>query len=369
MTYPLESELFTAIAWVGLACMLLAGWYCDWKAPALAALERVLAPVTARGPRRIGPYLLGDRLGAGGMGEVYRARHSRWGRPCAIKVLPRNAPERDRNRFETEAQITARLRHPNTVSVHDYGRAPDGTSYYVMELLDGVTLERLVEQHGAQAPARVIPILRQLCAALTEAHGRGLVHRDIKPANVLLCGEGSDEPGRVKLLDFGLVTQIPNADHPSQSTNAVVGTPLYMSPEAIRAPETVGVRSDLYGLGAVAYFLLTGAPVFNGATVIEVCSQHLHSEPRPLMLAAPYVVSRELESLVLDCLAKDPARRPTSAAELAARLARCPDAAIWSPVEPLAQTEEVEGRASGAILIEGRFPGLPCARLERRACA
>lgn len=368
MTYPLQFELTAAVMLLGLGTiMALTGWYCGWEAAARAAVERVLEPVMAR-PRRVGPYVLGDRLGAGGMGEVYRARHPESTRPCAIKLLPRDAPERDRVRLETEAQITARLRHPNTVSVYDYGRAPDGTSYYVMELLDGVTLQRLVEQHGAQTPARVIPILLQLCAALTEAHGRGLVHRDIKPENVLLCGDGG-EVETVKLLDFGLVKQIRDGAEPGPSASAVVGTPLYMSPEAIRAPETVSARSDLYGLGAVAYFLLTGAPVFDGESIVEVCSHHLHSEPRRLSLVSGHGVSRQLESVVLECLAKDPARRPVSAAELAERLTRCPEAGTCNSVESRGDTEQRESCSSFAILIEGRFPGFERSGAEQRACA
>lgn len=363
MIHFFESHLAGAVLLSVLAvCMLLAAGDARGEGAPLALLGRFLRSVRASRPRRVGPYVLGSKLGAGAMGEVYRARHPRRRRPCALKVLRRDAPERDQRRFELEAQITARLRHPNTVSVYDYGRAADGTAYYAMELLDGVTLSQLVEQHGAQPPARVIPILLQLCAALSEAHGRGLVHRDIKPDNVLLCDEG----GAVKLLDFGLVTRITD---PPESTSAVVGTPLYMSPEAIRAPETVSARSDLYGLGAVAYFLLTGAPVFGGESVVEVCRQHLHVEPRRLWLAAGHVVSRELERVVLDCLAKNPARRPASAAELAARLGRCPDLFACGVVDAPDPAVVSGGRSSGATLIEGRFPPVSRASAERRACA
>lgn len=367
MTHLFESHLSGAALLAGLfVCVLLAAGYDGREAAAQAVLSRLGRLLRARRPRRVGPYVLGDKLGAGAMGEVYRARHPRWRRPCAIKMLRRGAPERDQRRFELEAQITSRLRHPNTVSVYDYGRAPDGTAYYVMELLDGVTLEQLVQQHGAQPPARVIPILLQLCAALTEAHGRGLVHRDIKPDNVLLCNEPSAR-STVKLLDFGLVTQLAKPADPAESASAVVGTPLYMSPEAIRAPETVSAQSDLYGLGAVAYFLLTGAPVFEGESIVEVCGQHLHAEPRRLLLAAGHMVSRELERAVLDCLAKDPARRPASAAELAARLVRCPDVATRRPLEPHGRAADIEACSGAAVLIEGRFPRRLTA--ERRACA
>ena len=272
--------------------------------------------------RRIGPYRLGAKIGQGGMGEVYRAWHMAERRWCAVKLLPRGASQRDRNRFAQEVQLTARLRHPNTIAIHDYGQAADGTPYYAMELLEGATLQRLVEEQGAQPPSRVIDILLQLCAALAEAHSAGLVHRDIKPDNVFLCHRagGGD---LVKLLDFGLVKQLTSGAPVNQSLQFVVGTPLYLSPEAIDTPERVGPRSDLYALGAVAYFLLTGSPVFSGDNAIEVCHQHLYAVPKSPSLVRGQSIDEELENIVIACLAKDPRERPATATGLAEMLLRC----------------------------------------------
>jgi eukaryotic-like serine/threonine-protein kinase len=293
-----------------------AGWF--WTLGARFSSE----PVAGAGrPARLGPYLLGDKIGEGSMGEVYRAYHAANGGWRAVKLLPRHASARERERFEKEARLGAALRHPNAVSIYDRGQAPDGTCYYAMELLEGQTLQELVERQGPQSPERVIRILMQLCAALDEAHGLGLVHRDIKPDNVLLTGEGL---GVAKLIDFGLVEQIGEMAR-GQAPGTVVGTPLYLSPEAIVAPETVDARSDLYGLGALAYFLLRGAPVFHGRSVVEVCGHHLHTAPEPLSGLLGETLPPELERIVLACLAKDPAARPSSAADLRLRLARCLD--------------------------------------------
>lgn len=291
------------------AGLLLLGW--AWAR--LAGVHG--APATQ--PQQLGPYTLANKIGAGAMGEVYRAWHPVLGGWRAVKLLPRDASARDRQRFEKEARLGAELSHPNTVSIFDRGEARDGTCYYAMELLDGVNLQQLIEREGRQSPQRVVQILMQLCAALEEAHGKGLVHRDIKPENVLLTGDGRDV---AKLIDFGLVEQV-GAVANTSSLDVLVGTPLYMAPEAIVAPETVDARSDLYGLGAVAYFLLSGAPVFGGRSVVEVCSHHLHTAPERLSAVLGGALSPELEAIVLDCLAKDPAARPASAAELRQRLA------------------------------------------------
>jgi serine/threonine-protein kinase len=316
MATLIDSTLLGSALILGLAlCLMLAAWL--WVQEA-----RLAAPVAAMArPEQLGPYRLEDKIGQGAMGEVYRAYHSTLGSWRAVKLLPRHASERDRQRFEKEARLGAALSHPNTVSIYDRGQAADGTCYYAMELLEGVSLQALVEREGPQSPERVIRILLQLCAALDEAHGLGLVHRDIKPDNVLLTGDGL---GVAKLIDFGLVEQIGAMDQ-GHGLGSVVGTPLYLSPEAIVAPETVGARSDLYGLGAVAYFLLRGAPVFQGRSVVEVCSHHLHSAPEPLSVALGEAVPAELERIVLGCLAKDPAARPASASELRLRLERCLD--------------------------------------------
>jgi hypothetical protein len=281
--------------------------------------------------RRLGQYTLDEKIGEGGMGEVYRASHAMLRRPTAIKLLSgKHVSDEQTRRFEKEVQLTARLTHPNTISIYDYGRTPEGTFYYAMELLDGITLEQLVERHGVQPPGRVIHILLQFCGALREAHEAGLIHRDVKPANAVLCCRGGLFD-IIKVLDFGLVKQIAGDGPGSLSnTGAIVGTPLFMSPEEIASPESVGARSDLYSLGAVAYYLLSGVPVFEGSNVIEVCGHHLHTPPVPPSRRAPRPVPRDLETIVLDCLAKDPDARPASAQHLAERLRRCADAGAWS---------------------------------------
>jgi serine/threonine-protein kinase len=272
--------------------------------------------------RRLGPYTLGAKIGEGAMGEVFRARHRMLRRWCAIKFLPHDVTAHERRRFEQEVRLTAQLSHPNTVAVHDYGRAPDGRFYYAMELLDGISLQQLVQREGPQPAERVIHILAQVCGALGEAHAQGLVHRDIKPSNVLLCRRGGASDV-AKLVDFGLVKRMGAASDPSESTKLLVGTPLYLSPEAIAAPEKVTEKSDLYALGAVAWFLLTGKTVFDGESVVEVCCHHMHSQPERPSHVLGREIDADLEELILECLEKDPSLRPGSAEELAERLSRC----------------------------------------------
>jgi hypothetical protein len=290
-----------------------------------AVISRVIYGLRAevRQARQLGQYVLEQKLGEGGMGEVYRARHGMMRRPSAIKLLRGDqAGEINLRRFEREVQLTARLTHPNTITIFDYGRTDDGVFYYAMELLDGATLQRIVTVSGPQAPGRVVRILAMTCGALTEAHAIGLIHRDIKPANIMLCTQGG-ERDVVKLLDFGLVKEF-EIDREVQLTgaSAIIGTPQYMAPESILKPDAVDVRTDIYALGAVAYYLLAGVDVFNGTSVLEVCSQHLHQEPEPLS-ARGIALPAELEAVVLACLSKDPGRRPQSAAELRHRLEAC----------------------------------------------
>jgi eukaryotic-like serine/threonine-protein kinase len=277
-----------------------------------------------RQARRMGQYVLEEKIGEGGMGEVYRARHGMMRRPSALKLLRAElAGERAVARFEREVQLTARLSHPSTITIYDYGRTDDGVFYYAMELLDGATLQRIVEVGGPQAEGRVVRILTMACGALAEAHATGVIHRDIKPANIMLCTQGG-EPDVAKLLDFGLVKDLAvGGDARVSVANTLTGTPHYMAPEAIASPDAVDARTDLYGLGAVAYFLLAGGEVFRGRSVLEVCSQHLHQEPDPFA-ARGVTVSAALEAVVLDCLEKDPDRRPQTAVALRERLAACP---------------------------------------------
>jgi hypothetical protein len=286
-----------------------------------------------REAQRLGQYTLEDKIGEGGMGIVYRARHALLRRPTAIKLLP---PERSGqtalDRFEREVQITSSLTHPNTVAIYDYGRTPDGVFYYAMEFLKGLDLDRLVQGHGAQPSGRVARILTQAAGALAEAHEAGLVHRDVKPANLLLCHRGLDRDF-VKVVDFGLVRELRGEGDPAlTSPGALTGTPLYMSPESIAGGE-VDARSDLYALGAVGYYLLTGTPPFEGKTIVEVCAHHLHTPPEPPHRRLGSEVPVSLEEALLACLAKNPAERPASARVLIERLERATDYARWTASE------------------------------------
>jgi serine/threonine-protein kinase len=282
-----------------------------------------------REARRLGQYTLEAKIGEGGMGAVYRARHAMLRRPTAIKLLPpEKAGSAALERFEREVQLTARLSHPNTVAVFDYGRTPDGVFYYAMEYLDGADLHRVVGADGPQPPARVVHVLRQAASALAEAHGIGLIHRDVKPENIILCERGG-VPDVAKVVDFGLVRDLDQASALSRA-DVVQGTPLYISPEAISAPDRVDARSDVYALGAVGYFMLCGQPVFSGATLVEVCAHHLHTAPVPPSERLGRPLPEALESLVLGCLEKDPARRPPSASALERRLAALAAAHPWS---------------------------------------
>jgi serine/threonine-protein kinase len=287
-----------------------------------------------REARQLGQYTLDSKIGEGGMGEVYRARHALLRRPTAVKLIRAEAvAERELRRFEREVQLTASLSHPNTISVYDYGRTPDGIFYYAMELLEGLNLEELVKDDGRQPPGRVIHIVRQACGALAEAHSVGLVHRDVKPSNIFLAERGG-VPDMVKVLDFGLVKNLREVAPDGGSltgSETITGTPLYMAPEAIAGGSEVGPRSDLYALGAVAYYLLTGRPVFTDSSLIAICASHLHRAPEPPSRYAD--VPEDLEALVLQCLAKEPAERPASARVLATSLDGCRSAKDWSEAE------------------------------------
>jgi serine/threonine-protein kinase len=296
-------------------------------------ISRVIYGLRAevREARRFGQYVLERKIGEGAMGVVYRATHAMLRRPAAIKLLLKErANEADLARFEREVQLTSRLVHPNTISIFDYGRTAEGVLYYVMEYLEGLDLQSLVDQYGPVEPARAIHILTQVSGALAEAHALGLIHRDIKPANIVLT-ERPDEPDVVKVVDFGLVKNFGGNLAESAASDAIIGTPLYMAPEAISRPDTVDGRSDLYAVGAVAYFLLTGRQVFQAATLIEVCSKHMLEMPVPPSQRLGRALPADLEAIVLGCLAKDREDRPASAAVLRASLLACADAAHIDP--------------------------------------
>jgi CHASE1-domain containing sensor protein len=277
---------------------------------------------------KLGQYTLQEQIGEGGMGIVYRATHAMLRRPAAIKLLlKKTASESDLARFEREVQLTSRLAHPNTISIFDYGRTSDGVFYYVMEFLDGMDLDRLVRELGPLDPGRAIHILAQVSGALAEAHLMGLIHRDIKPANIVLT-ERRDEPDVVKVVDFGLVKTIdPSASQIGiTGIDSITGTPLYLAPEAITAPDTIDGRVDIYALGAVAYFVLTGEHVFEGRNIVEVLGKHLADQPIPPSRRLGRPLAPDLEALVLACLAKDRDARPASAGALRAALLACRDA-------------------------------------------
>jgi serine/threonine-protein kinase len=289
--------------------------------------------------RELGSYRLVERLGAGGMGEVWRAQHRLLARPAAIKLI-RKAGSGDHGssmeairRFEQEAQVTARLSSPHTVQLFDFGIADDGSFYYVMELLNGLDLETLVRKHGPLPSERVVYLLRQVCHSLAEAASFGLVHRDIKPANLFVCRYGG-EWDFVKVLDFGIAKP---ADHLMETgaialtaDHALRGTPGYIAPEQVLGGSAVDGRADIYATGCVAYFLLTGQLVFTGETPMAVVSHHAHTPPVPPSERSELPISPGLERLVMACLAKNPADRPQSARELSNRLAEVNTSAPWT---------------------------------------
>ncbi|HET6337952.1 MAG TPA: serine/threonine-protein kinase [Polyangiales bacterium] len=279
---------------------------------------------------RVGQYVLREKLGEGGMGVVYRATHALLRRDTAVKLLlPTRISAEDLARFEREVTSTAQLTHANTVAIFDYGRTPDGVFYYAMEYLEGGDLERLVEYSGPLEPGRAIWILEQVCRALSEAHALGLVHRDIKPSNVLLCERGQ-EGDVTKILDFGLVKDL-NATSAAPVTHdaTLTGTPLYMSPESITSPDAVDSRSDLYSLGALAYFLLVGRPPFTGTTIVEICAAHLHVAPEAPSRRRSELPA-DLDAIVLRCLEKNPATRFADARALREALLGCASAGRWN---------------------------------------
>jgi serine/threonine-protein kinase len=287
---------------------------------------------TVREARRLGPYTLVEKIGAGGMGAVYRAQHALLRRPTAVKILPpERAGEMDLARFEREVQMTALLTSPHTVSIYDYGKTPDGVFYYAMEFLDGIDLNELVHRDGPMPPGRVVHVLRQVSEALAEAHRSGLIHRDVKPANILLSERGG-RPDFAKVLDFGLVKSLSSANAGTTERNVILGTPYYMAPEAVRSPDLIDARSDLYSLGATAYFLLTGKAVFEG-TSADILASLLRDRPQPPSQRLGRPIPASLEELLLKTLAKHPDERPENMEAFGAALASCRDVEPWSEAD------------------------------------
>jgi serine/threonine-protein kinase len=288
--------------------------------------------------RELGGYRLVERLGAGGMGEVWRAEHRLLTRPAAIKLIRPDADdapgsrrqEEMRARFSREAQATASMRSPHTIEVYDFGTAGDGTFYYVMELLEGFTMEALVERFGPLPAERAIYLMTQVCRSLGEAHEEGLIHRDVKPANVFVCRYGR-QVDFVKVLDFGMVkSSRESMEMQLTGEQAVLGTPAFMAPEQVLGNRAIDARADLYAVGCLAYWLLTGQLVFTGGTAMELMLQHAHVAPDPPSMRSELAIPPALDALVLACLAKDPDGRPASAEELAEALASIPGAPSWT---------------------------------------
>jgi serine/threonine protein kinase len=290
--------------------------------------------------RQLGSYVLEEKLGEGGMGQVWRARHRLLARPAAIKLIrpPGDgtsqylATQEVRNRFEREAQATARLRSPHTVNLFDFGVTVDGAFYYVMELLDGLDADRLVRQFGPVPPDRAIHFLRQVCHSLSEAESCGLVHRDIKPANIFICRYGEDHDF-VKVLDFGLVKALRDApdEEPALTADAIVhGTPAFIAPEQAMGVPDIDARVDIYATGCLAYWLLTAQHVFTADTPMGLLVHHMHTLPTPPSARTELPIPKAMDELVLSCLEKERGKRPQSARELSRRLAGIEAAGAWT---------------------------------------
>jgi eukaryotic-like serine/threonine-protein kinase len=290
--------------------------------------------------QRLGQYTLEDKIGEGGMGAVYRARHAFLRRPTAVKLIRSEvASPETLARFEREVQLTSQLTHPNTIAIYDYGRTPEGIFYYAMEYLPGLPLDQMILEDGPQPDARVVHLLAQICASLGEAHRLGVVHRDVKPANVMLCERGGTYDV-VKVLDFGLVKELGGGnDSGVTGMDHLVGTPLYMAPEAVVAAANVTPRSDVYAVGAVAYALVTGEQVFRGKSGAEVIGHHIHTAPVRPSERLGREVTPFLERLILACLSKQPEHRPADAGALLRQLEEGWTGPAWTQREARAWWE------------------------------
>jgi eukaryotic-like serine/threonine-protein kinase len=325
---PMALYLSEMVMWLSVAVAMAV--YGSQKITALR--EEALAA------RKLGQYQLKRRLGQGGMGEVYLAEHILLKRPCAVKIIrPEQALDtRTMQRFLREVQAAATLTHPNTVQVFDYGQASDGTMFYAMEYLTGMTLQELVDQHGAMSAGRAIFVWRQLCGALSEAHAVGLIHRDIKPSNVILSSRAGQHDV-AKLLDFGLVRIVSSDPEDGRLTQAglLFGTPEYMSPEQAAGAADVAARSDIYSLGALACFLLTGQPPFVRPSPAQTLAAHI-DDPMALLRTRVADVPQDLEAIVLRCLQKRLQDRFAAVTELERALAACCSVGEWTQADAAA---------------------------------
>jgi serine/threonine-protein kinase len=294
----------------------------------------------ARVARNMGQYQLQERIAVGGMGEIWRASHRFLARPAAIKViqpdkvdpLDREAAAEVLERFEREAQATATLESLHTVRVYDFGRTDAGEFYYAMELLNGFDVEQLIERYGPIAPARAVHLLVQVCDSLAEAHGLGQVHRDVKPANLFLCKVGLAFDV-IKVLDFGLVTRAGSEETRDArlQEEGMAGTPAYMAPEQVLAVTSIDERADLYSLGCVAYWMLSGHTLFDIERPLAMAVAHVKAPPMPLSRRSEMPIPKDLEAVVMQCLEKEPSRRPPTAEALANLLLACDCGDVWGP--------------------------------------
>jgi hypothetical protein len=313
--------------------------------------------------KQLGQYTLGEKIGEGGMGVVYRARHALMRRDTAVKLLlPDRADAAAVERFEREVCLTCQLTHPNTIQVYDYGRTPDGIFYYAMELLAGLNLHDLVFRFGPQPEGRVIQILTQVCESLAEAHARGLVHRDIKPSNIFLCDRGGVLDW-VKVLDFGLVREFRNPSGEAGDESEFAGTPSFMPPEALKNSAANDPRSDLYAVGAIGYFLLTGKTVFEDEDILKLEQQA--AAPVPPSQRTTNQISAKLEQAILCCLERDPEKRPQSALELRDLFFASPHAADYTPEDRAAWWAEFHRQEQIAVEVKTATPSpLPTVKVD-----
>lgn len=336
-----------------LMSLLTAAAALIWLAMLYAAHQHRKLQTATVAAQKFGQYTLVEELGRGGMGVVYKAQHALLRRPTAVKLLkPDTLSETSVARFEREVRLTSELSHPNTVVIYDYGRTPEGVVYYAMEFLEGLNLGELIKQYGPLPEERVVYLLRQVCGSLGEAHALGMVHRDVKPANIILTLRGGQHDF-VKVLDFGLAKFASDLqDLNLTSTNVLAATPLYVCPEAITQSQQIDARADVYAIGAVGYFLLTGSPVFTGLSASDVCMLHLNATPRPPSARIGRPVSSDLEALLMRCLAKSPADRPNDALDVLCRLDECVMTHQWTSEDALrwwAQSAEISSDSTQVV--------------------
>jgi len=349
-------EAFAALRYLRVAFAVIGGFI---VISLIAALSSGLSLARLRRQfgrlQRLGAYTLEGEISEGGMATIFVARHSMLKRRTAVKVLKKTiGSDEFIHRFEREVQLASQLRHPNNVQIYDFGRTREGQPYYVMEYLHGVTLTELVEDSGPVPPGRTIHVLRQVAAALREAHHLGLIHRDVKPDNIMLCRRGEDD--FVKLLDFGLVKDIENEQTRDVTKQLrILGTPRYMSPERIRDPADVDARSDLYSVGAVGYYLLTGRHVFDSDDSTDIGQQVLH-KPAPRVVASVPTVPEALDALIAACLEKDRVRRPASAQAFIDVLDRMASPLAWTQRDATAWWEDYEARHKERVAASGAAP-------------